>query len=347
MTAHARGVALVGSSGHAARVAAPVVAGTDGAHLAGVLGSTFERGRDLAGRHDGCRAYGDWGELLQDPGVDAVWIAGPNHLHAAFASRCVRAGKHVLLEKPMATSHSDAEALRALTEEHAVQLAIGFQHRFRPPHRWLRAALREGLVGDVRLVRIHRFWRFPYFGDMPADAAASWRTSPDASGGWVLNDIGAHLIDLATWLLGARPRLAYARTANHRFRDVATEDTALLVLDTDTEAIITIETSNAMASFPGTIEVHGLDGWARADGTFDGAGSVLAHDGERRDFPDVSAFDVYRDAFRDFLASLDGSPPGNATAAEGADNVAIVEAAVAAGRAGAVTATPAADPPAP
>jgi 1,5-anhydro-D-fructose reductase (1,5-anhydro-D-mannitol-forming) len=325
------GVAIVGSSGHAARIAAPVVAATPGARLAGVLGSTPERGHRLARDYERARAYAGWEDLLADDGADAVWIAGPNHLHASFAQRCMRAGKHVLLEKPMATTHADAQALVALDRELPVLLAVGFQHRFRPAHRWLREALSEGLVGDVRSVRVHRFWPYSYFEDMPADA--SWRTSPDASGGWALNDIGAHLIDLAAWLLDARPHLAFAHTTNHRFRDVATEDTALLALETDRGAVISIETSNAMASFPGTIEVHGLAGWARADGTFDGGGAIACHDGQTRRFDDVTSADVYAAELRDFLAALDGAPSGNATAQEAADNVAIVEAAVAAHRA--------------
>jgi predicted dehydrogenase len=320
------GVAIVGSSGHAARVVAPTIAGTDGARVAGVLGSSQERGRQLAEQHGGSRAYAGWDEMLADPEIEAVWIAGPNHLHAEFASRCVRAGRHVMLEKPMATTAADAQRLVELTREQDVQLAVGFQHRFRPSHRWLRDALRDGIVGDVRLVRVQRFWPFPYYEGMAQD---TWRMSPDASGGWVINDIGAHLIDLATWLLGSPTRLAFARTGNHRFRDVAVEDTALLVLESETGATVTIETSNAMSSFPGTIEVHGLEGWARADGTFDGGGSILLHDGERRDFPDISALDVYAESFRDFLRSIEGSPPGNATAEQAAGNVAIVEAAVA------------------
>ena len=181
----------------------------------------------------------------------------------------------------------------------------------------------------MKLLRVHRFWPFPYYEDMPANATASWRTSLDESGGWALNDIGSHLIDLAAWLLDTRARLCFARTANLRFHDVEAEDTAVLVLDTDSGAIVTIETSNAMSSFPGTIEVHGLEGWARADGTFDGGGSVVLHDGERRDFPAVAAGEVYTAAFRDFLGSLGGSAPGNATPAQAADTVAIVEGAVA------------------
>lgn len=323
------GIAVVGSSGHAARVSAPVVASTDGARLAGVLGSSPERGAALASRHPGARAYADWDALLGDPAVEAVWIAGPNHLHAEHAARCLRAGRHVLLEKPMATTLEDARRLEALAGETGRVLLVGFQHRFRPGHGWLRGALRDGLVGEPRLARVHRFWPYPYFGDMPADASASWRTSLRDSGGWALNDIGSHLVDLAAWLLGARLEPAYARTANFRFAGAAAEDTALLVLDSDAGAIVTIEVSNAMSSYQGTVEVHGTGGWVRAEGTFDGGGTILAHDGERREFADVAALDVHRALLRDFLAALGGEPPVGATGAEAAATVAIVEAAAA------------------
>lgn len=198
------GVALVGPSGHAARVVAPTIAASEEARLVGVLGSSVERGAELAAGHPGSRAYGDWAELEDDRAVEVVWIAGPNNRHVEFAERCLNAGKNVLLEKPMAVSSAEAERLCALAEKREMLLRVGFQHRFRPGHRWLREALGEGLVGEPRLMRIHRFWPFPYFRDMSEDASESWRSSLVESGGWVLNDIGAHLIDLALWLLDTR-----------------------------------------------------------------------------------------------------------------------------------------------
>jgi predicted dehydrogenase len=322
------GFAVVGSSGHAARVAAPVIDATDGARLVGVLGSSPERAGALAGRYAGCRAYDDWDALAADAELDAVWVAGPNHRHVEFAARCLKAGKHVLLEKPMATTPAGAQELLALTNDAGPRLTVAFQHRFRPAHRWLREALEDGLVGNVKLLRIHRFWPFPYFADMPEDASLSWRSSLADSGGWALNDIGAHLIDLALWLLDTRGRLAFARTTNFKFLDASAEDTAILLLDSDVGASITIETSNAMASFPGTIEVHGDRGWARAAGTFDGGGAIVTHTGECRSFPDIAPVEASASALRDFLAALGGSPAIGATAEQAAENVVIIAAAV-------------------
>ena len=324
--------AVIGSSGHAARVAAPVIDATDGARLIGVLGSSPARGAALAASYAGARAYGDWDELGEDAALDAVWVAGPNHRHVEFAARCLKAGKHVLLEKPMATTPAGAEGLLELTSDAGPRLMVAFQHRFRPAHRWLREALADGLVGGVKLLRIHRFWPFPYFPDMPADASLSWRSSLADSGGWALNDIGAHLIDLALWLLDTHASLAFARTSNFKFLDASAEDTAILLLDSDVGASITIETSNAMASFPGTIEVHGDRGWARADGTFDGGGSIVTHTGECRTFADIAPVEASAAALRDFLAALGGSPAIGATGGQAAENVAIIAAAVSAHR---------------
>jgi predicted dehydrogenase len=328
-TASAIGMAVIGSSGHAARVSAPAIAAAPGARLVGVTGSTLERARALAEAHPGCRAYPDLDALCGDPEVEAVWIAGPNDRHVEHAAACLTAGKHVLLEKPMATTPAGAERLLRLTRECGSTLTVGFQHRFRPGHLWLRDALADGRLGEVGLVRIHRFWPFPYFPEMPSDPAASWRSSLQQSGGWALNDIGSHLIDLAQWLIGAPARLVFARTANLKFRDAGAEDTAILVLEAAPNVTLTIETSNAMASFPSTIEIHGSRGWARAEGTFDGGGTIVTHDGERPALPEVPAADMYDRALEDFLGAVQGRPAIGATAREAADTVAIVAAAVA------------------
>lgn len=318
-------VAVIGSSGHAARVSAPTVAAAEGAELVGVLGSTVERARGLADEHD-ATAYGALAELLASD-AEAVWIATPNETHAELAGACLDAGKHVLLEKPMATTTTEARELEARAEASGRILKVGFQHRFRPPHAYLHAQVRSGALGRICLLRVHRFWPFPYFPEMSPDPHATWRGS--TTGGWALTDIGTHSIDLALWLLGEPARIAYSRADNFKFTDVSGEDTSIVLLETPSGAVATIESSNAMSSFPGTVELHGLDGWLRADGTFDGGGAITASDGERRDFPPFTMMDAYAAGLRDFLAAVRGEPSVGATPAEGAANVEIVERAAA------------------
>jgi 1,5-anhydro-D-fructose reductase (1,5-anhydro-D-mannitol-forming) len=321
-------IAVVGASGHAARVAAPTIATTAGTELAGVLGSTQASGERLAARHPGARAYADWAQLEADRDTAAVWVASPNHLHPEFARRCLRAGKHVLVEKPLATRADEAQGIAELAASTGLVAAVGYQHRFRPGHRWLHGALRDGLIGRPRLLRIHRFWPYPYFPDMPADIGSSWRSSVDGSGGWALNDIGSHLVDLALWLLGQEAELAFSRTSNFRFGEVEAEDTAVLVADAADGAVVVIDTSNAMGSYPGTIDIHGSDGWLRAEGTFDDEGAVVLHDGTRHEFA-TSWAAVYQDALRDFADRVAGRPALGATAAEAVATTRIIAGAAA------------------
>ena len=326
------GMAVVGSSGHAARVSAPTIAAARQARLVGVVGSTAERSRGLAERHPGCHAYADLDELCADPEVAAVWVAGPNDQHVEHALRCLDSGKHVLLEKPIATTLAGAERLLERSQDTGLTLTVGFQHRFRAAHQWLRAAVASGLVGDVKLMRIHRFWPFPYFPEMPGDPAASWRSTVEHSGGWALNDIGSHLIDLAQWLIDTPARLVFARTANVRFPQADAEDTALLVLGAGPDATLTIETSNAMSSFAGTIEIHGTAGWLRAEATFDHGATILTHSGDLHRFPDITAADVYEQGPARLPRRRPRVAGDRCHPAEAANTVAIVEAAVAAHR---------------
>jgi predicted dehydrogenase len=301
-----------------------VIARSPGARLAGLLGSTRERGQQLADRYPGSRAYASLDELTADDAVEAVWIAGPNKLHAEFAARCLEAGKHVLLEKPMATALDDARELQAVAERSEPLLRIGFQHRFRPGHEWIKHAIAEERYGPLRLIRIHRFWPFPYYPDMAEDASP-WRRSLEESGGWALNDIGSHLIDLGMWLAGEQAMLAAVKTANLKFVDAEAEDTVVLILETQSNALVLIDTGIAMASFQGTVEVHGLGGWIRADGTFDSGGSLVASDGTRERFPELTNEDVYVGECSDFVNAVRGGKSHGCTPEEALANVAIVE----------------------
>jgi len=328
------GFAVVGSSGHAARVAAPAIIGSALTRLAAVFGTTFEGAQRLAATSPGASAYTDLDAMLADPTVTAVWIAGPNHLHADLAERCLEAGRHVLVEKPLATTGARATELASRAEEHGLHLGVDYQHRFRPGHLWMRDAIARGAVGTPHLVRIHRFWRYPYYPDMPASIAGSWRESAADSGGWALNDIGSHLVDLSLWLLGRPGRLVFAQTANHRFTETEAEDTAILVIDAPAEhssATVVIDTSNAMDSDAGTVEVFGSDGWLRAQGTFDDDAVIRSADGREVRFT-TTASDVYRSSLEDFVRRVADLSAVGASGAEAARATALIEEAVARGR---------------
>src|SRR5437867_3951850 len=118
-----------------------------------------------------------------------------------------------------------------------------------------------------------------------------WRRSGEQSGGWVINDIGSHLLDLMFWMCGAQPALAGALLSAQQFK-LATEDsTAVLVRLGDT-AIGIMETSCANDSPGSRIEVYGGSGWIRADDTLSGAAIVTTHEGRTLTFPAVEMLDT-------------------------------------------------------
>jgi predicted dehydrogenase len=318
---------IVGTSGHASRVAAPVLKRNPEVSLLGAAGSARERSAQFAQQHGLPRTYGDLDEMLADRDIDAVWICSPNHLHAAQVAQCAAAGKHVLAEKPLATTLADAEHAVKVASKAGVTLRVGCQHRFRPAHQQIREWIASGLVGRLGYFRIHRFWRYPYFEDMDPSGPPQWRRSGEESGGWVINDIGSHLLDLMFWICGERPALAGALLAAQQFK-LATEDsTAVLVRLGDT-AIGIMETSCANDSPGSRIEVYGGSGWIRADDTLSGAAAVTTHQGRTLTFPPVEMLDTYSAEVADFVAAVQGKPSIGADGAAGAQLVAIIEAAV-------------------
>lgn len=318
---------IVGTSGHASRVAAPVLKRSAGVALLGAAGSMPERGARFAQQHGLPRSYRSLDEMLRDREIDAVWICSPNHLHAGQVVQCAAAGKHVLVEKPLATTRADAERAGRAAEAAGITLRVGCQHRFRPAHRHLRELITSGLAGRVGYFRIHRFWRYPYFEDMDPSGPPQWRRSAEESGGWVINDIGSHLLDLLLWMSGLEGRLAGAVLAAQQF-DLPTEDSTALLLRLGENSIGIMETSCANDSPGSRIEVYGSGGWIRADDTLSGAATITTHEGRTVSFPAVRMLDTYSDEVADFVAAVHGERGIGADAAAGIALADIIETAV-------------------
>jgi predicted dehydrogenase len=141
-------------------------------------------------------AHGSYESLLADPTVDAVYIPLPNHLHAAWTIAAVRAGKHVLCEKPLAMTATDAERMVAAAEEADVVLMEAFMYRHHPSWLAARRLVAEGRIG--RLVAIQSW--FSYFNEDPTNI----RNLLEAGGG-ALFDIGCYCVNLSRMLFDAEP----------------------------------------------------------------------------------------------------------------------------------------------
>lgn len=141
------------------------------------------------------RCYADYRELLADPRIDAVVIATPNMLHAEQAVAALDAGKHVLLEKPMAPDTASAERIVAATRRAGRRLQMGMANRFKAGPQALRAHVRSGACGRIYAAEAAWYRRrgIPGFG--------GWATTQALAGGGALLDIGVHMLDLALHLM--------------------------------------------------------------------------------------------------------------------------------------------------
>jgi predicted dehydrogenase len=180
------------------------------AELAAMVDILPDRAQALAAKHNVPAALASYRTMLKDPAIEAVSVCLPNDLHAPVTIDCLRAGKHVLCEKPIALSVRQAEAMQAEARRRRRMLAIGVVNRFNDNVRWIRDMVAAGDLGEVYHVstvfRAHR--SIPGLG--------GWFTTKARSGGGVMFDWGVHFIDLILYCLGTPRPLSVSGVAYHK-----------------------------------------------------------------------------------------------------------------------------------
>jgi predicted dehydrogenase len=187
------GVALLGSGWIQDFHARGVLAHARG-QLIAVANWREESAAALAERHRIPRVTTDWESLVEDPEVDAAVVATPNALHAPQSIAFLRAGKHVIVEKPMATSVAEADAMIGAAESSGALLMVAHCWRFRDEVVAMRRRIAAGDFGEVVKTRgygMHAGW-----------GPTGWFTNGQLAGGGALLDMGVHAIDTARFLLG-------------------------------------------------------------------------------------------------------------------------------------------------
>lgn len=171
--------------------------------MAVLVGRDAERTQAAAEKLGWAEAATDWRAVLQRDDVDLVDICTPGDSHAEIAEAALAAGKHVLVEKPLANSVEEAESMAAVARrarESGVRAAVGFTYRRVPALQLAQQLIAEGRIGEIRQVRAQ------YLQDWLADAEAplGWRLDKEKAGSGALGDIGAHIVDMACFLTGQR-----------------------------------------------------------------------------------------------------------------------------------------------
>ena len=164
--------------------------------LVAVADTDEARARLYAAEHGVQRWYADGRELIDDPAVEAVYIAVPNRFHCEYAVAAARAGKHVLCEKPFGTSLEENEQMIEASRTAGVMLAVSYYRRFYPNVQRARETIGSGAIGRLTLAGVHAV------SGTVLDEPRRWLIEMDMAGGGALQRSGSHRIDVLTYLLG-------------------------------------------------------------------------------------------------------------------------------------------------
>lgn len=219
---------------------------------------TFASSADRLAAATGCRTYYQLDEMLADPAVDIVTIGTPSGAHMDPAVAAARAGKHVIVEKPLEITLKRCDKIIRECEKAGVKLATIFPSRFHDSSVELKRAIEAGRFGKLTVGDAQVKWFRPqsYYD------SGAWRGTWELDGGGALMNQAIHSVDLLTWLMGPVVEIR-SMTATLAHERIAVEDTAVATVRYASGALGVIEASTA--TYPGylkRLEIHGSEGSA-------------------------------------------------------------------------------------
>jgi UDP-N-acetyl-2-amino-2-deoxyglucuronate dehydrogenase len=230
-----------------------------GARLIGVSSRDADKARRVGEAEETAHTT-DAAALIADPRVGLVSIATSSGSHAPLALAALQAGKHVVIEKPLAMNTDDGRRILAEGAQRGLTVSVIFQRRFEDTFAAVSRAVRSGALGRLLLVEAS----CPYFRPQSYYDAASWRGTVADDGGALMNQ-GIHLVDLLLWIGGPARRVT-GQMATQRHQMEA-EDLALAVINLQNGALATLLASTNLApGFPHTLNVYGERGAIRTEG---------------------------------------------------------------------------------
>ena len=225
------------------------------ARLAACADVLIERARSLAGD---AVASNRWQDVVQRDDVDVVIVATINSLLAEIATAALAAGKHVLVEKPAATTVAEIDEVIAAAAKSGTLARVGFNHRYHPALMQAKEIADSGVLGEMMFVR----GRYGHGGRLGYES--EWRARPELSGGGELIDQGVHLIDLARRFLGDFSRVT--GSARTYFWKMPVDDNAFMTLETAEGRTAFLHVSCTEWKNLFSLEIYGRVGKLQIDG---------------------------------------------------------------------------------
>lgn len=283
---------------------------------------TADKAERFRGRYQGKRAFGSYDEAIACADIDAVLICTPHDQHHAQACQALRAGKHAVVEKPIAVSVVQAREMNRAAHDAGRYLLVAENFRFRPGILALETMIASGAIGAPKMIRIQAFLTR---GMRPGE----WRSDEKTMGGGPFIDGGIHLVNMLLTLGGGSAENIFGRSGRVTTRHCPREDTTVVLCDLANGAIGSVGYSWGIAGVPdlSVYSVHGTEGSIYALSNGFGALTLGKHRRVRL-FPRQDR-DGYHAMWGSFLATLTDGVPGIMTGVEGERDLAFVEAAYA------------------
>jgi len=179
----------------------PAFSNVPDSELVAVMRRNAEKAEDYAKRHNVPRWYSDADKLINDPEINAVYIATPPDSHCEYTLRVAATGKPIYVEKPMARSYDECQRMIDACDKANVPLFVAYYRRALPDHLKVKELLDSGAIGEVRFVNIRLYWPTNWQidlskGDLP------WRVDPEIAGGGYFFDLASHSFDFLDFIFG-------------------------------------------------------------------------------------------------------------------------------------------------
>lgn len=266
------GYAVVGLGHISQKAVLPAFRHSKSAKLVALVSGDRKKAKRLAADY-GASAWHSYDELdacLANPGVQAVFIATDNATHARFSIQAAEAGRHVLCEKPMATTVEECRQMIRACRDNKVRLMIAYRKYFEPASLALKRLLRDGSLGRIKIVHSGFSFLLPHNKN-----GESWRLYSRGAGGGPLADVGVYCVNTTRWLLGAEPLEASAYSWNTDAKRFGRAEENIAFQLRFPDGLLLQASASFGAAKASFLKVLGEKGWATLDPAF-------AYDEERR-----------------------------------------------------------------
>ena len=304
------GWGIISTGRHPDLKMAPAINASKGSHIAAVMSRDIGRAQAFAAKHNASTAVDDVDVLIENPNVDAVYIASPNFLHAEQTIKAAKAGKHVLVEKPMALSIADAEQMIEACLKFSVTLGGGFHLRAHGAHQAIRELVVNGDLGNIHFAEAN--WGRGVRGQEsvpPRSGLQAWWDEPKMIGAGAFMATGVHCVDLLRYALSDEIIAVNATTDATHAKPL--EEFAHLVLEFSRGTIATLMTGRKTPDYyRNEIGIYGTLGSAYTNSTIDmnQEGSLSIHTDKQNanmqyEYDPINLYKVQVEAFESSLIS--------------------------------------------